>query len=162
MRTLEAIWQDSAAAVRGIRRSPAFALAAVATLALGIGANTAIFALINAVLLAPLPYPRADRIAQLWLMYPGGKSLVLSIPEVNLLGQQTEVFQDFAAYDFGGPGVNITGLDAPEQVKGIHVSRNYFRLFGARFQLGRGFSADEDRPNGGRVVVISHALWEQT
>lgn len=84
------------------------------------------------------------------------------IPEVNLLAQQTEVFQDFAAYDFGGPGVNITGLDAPEQVQGIHVSRNYFRLFGARFQLGRGFSADEDRPNGGRVVVISHALWEQT
>jgi putative ABC transport system permease protein len=161
MRTLEAMWQDSAAAVRGIRRSPAFALAAVATLALGIGANTAIFGLINAVLLAPLPYPRADRIAQLWLTYPGGKSLVLSIPEVNLLGQQTEVFQDSAAYDFGGPGVNITGLYAPEQVKGIHVSRNYFRLFGARFQLGRGFSTDEDRPNGGRVVVISHALWER-
>ena len=162
MRALvEAIRQDLAAAVRAIWRSPAFAVASATTLALGIGANTAIFTLINAVLLVPLPYPQADRIVQLWLTYPGNGGLLLSIPEINQFAQQTGVFQDFAAYDFGGPGVNITGLGEPEQVKGIHVSRNYFRLFGAHFQIGRAFSADEDRLNGARVVVISRGLWER-
>jgi predicted permease len=161
MRPLDRIQQDLAAAFRVIRRSPVFAIAAAAMLAIGIGANTAIFTLINAVLLAPLPYPRADRIVQMWLTGQGGSGLILSLPEINLLAQQRRVFQDFAAYDFGGPGVNIIGAGEPEQVKAIHVSRNYFRLFGARLQMGRSFSADEDLPNGGRVVVISHALWER-
>lgn len=161
MGTLDSIRQDLAAAVRMIRRSPGFAIAAVATLTLGIGANTAIFTLIDAVLLAPLPYPQADRIVQLWLAYPGSGGVILSIPEINLLARQTGVFQDFAVYDFGGPGVNITGAGEPEQVKAIHVSRSYFRLFGARFQIGRSFSAEEDRPNGARVAVISSGLWKR-
>lgn len=161
MRSLDVIRQDLANGIRMIRRGPGFAIAAVATLALGIGGNTAIFTLINAVLLAPLPYPHADRIIQLWLSYPGSGGLILSIPEINLLAQQTGVFQDFVAYDFGGPGVNITGAGEPEQVKAIHVSRTYFRLFGARFQAGRSFSSDDDRPNGGRIVVISDGLWQR-
>lgn len=130
-------------------------------LAIGIGVNTAIFTLINAALLAPLPYPKADRIVQLWLTEQGGSGLILSVPEINLLARQSRLFQDFAAYDFGGPGVNVAGASEPEQVKAIHVSRDYFRLFGARFEIGRSFSTDEDRPNGGRVVIISHALWKQ-
>src|SRR5215467_13227055 len=161
MVSLDAMRTDLAAGVRALWRGPGFAFAAVATLAIGIGANTAIFTLINAVLLAPLPYPRADRIVQLWLNHPGGGGLILSIPEINLLGQQTAILQDFTAYDFGGPGANLTGAGEPEQVKAIHVSRNYFRLFGARFQIGRSFTADEDRPGGGRLVVISHSLWER-
>src|SRR5215472_14700775 len=161
MRALDAILQELAGGFRALRRRPGFAIAAITILAIGIGANTAIFALINAVLLAPLPYPRADRIVQLWLTEPAGSGLILSIPEINPLAQQGSVFQDFAAYDFGGPGVNITGTNEPEQAKAIHVSSNYFHLFGARFEIGRSFSADEDRPNGGPVVVISHALWER-
>src|SRR5579872_6276712 len=117
MGALDAVRQDLASGIRMIRRSPGFAIAAVATLALGIGANTAIFTLIDAVLLAPLPYPQADRIVQLWLAYPGNGGVILSIPEINLLARQSSVFQDFAAYDFGGPGVNITGVGEPEQVK---------------------------------------------
>ena len=155
------IRQDLASGLRTLRRSPGFAIAAFSALALGIGANTAIFTLINTVLLAPLPYPRSERIVQLWLTYPGSGGLLLSIPEINLLTQQTRVLQDFAVYDFRGPGINITGVGEPEQVKAIHVSSNYFRLFGARIQVGRSFSVDEDRPNGGRVVVISNALWER-
>ena len=161
MGSLDAIRQDLPSGLRMLWRSPGFAIAAFSALALGIGANTAIFTLINAVLLAPLPYPRSDRIVQLWLTYPGSGGLLLSIPEINLLAQQTRVLQDFAVYDFRGPGVNITGVGEPEQVKAIHVSSNYFRLFGARIQIGRSFSVDEDRPNGGRVVVISNALWER-
>ena len=159
MRILEMLRHDAATAARMLRRSPGFAMAATATLALGIGANTAIFSLINATLLEPLPYPAPDRIVQFWLTAPNGGGLILSIPEVNILAQQTSVFEDVAAYDFGGPGVNITAVGEPEQVKAIHVSASYFRLFGARVESGRTFTADEDRPNGGRVVVLSHGLW---
>ena len=159
MRILEMLRYDAAIAVRMLRRSPGFAVAATATLALGIGANTAIFSLINTTLLEPLPYPQPDRIVQLWLMAPNGGGLILSIPEVNILTQQTSAFEDVAAYDFGGPGVNITAVGEPEQVKAIHVSASYFRLFGARLEFGRTFTADEDRPNGGRVVILSHELW---
>jgi predicted permease len=163
MRALDAILQDVLGGFRALRRRPGFAIATIAILALGIGANTAIFTLINAVLLAPLPYPHADRIVQLWLSdrRAGGGGLVLSLPEINLLAKQTDVFQDFAAYDFGGPGINITGSGEPEQVKAIHVSKNYFRLFGAELEIGRPFNTEEDRPNAGRFVVISHALWER-
>lgn len=151
--------KDVIIAVRMLRRSPGFAIAAVLTLSLGIGSNTAIFSLINATLLEKLPYPEADRIVQLWLTTPEGGGLTLSIPEVNLLMQQTSAFEDVAAYDFSGPGVNITGAGEPEQVKAIHVSAAYFRLFGARVETGRTFTADEDRPNGSRVVIMSHGLW---
>ena len=159
MRILEMLRQDAAIALRMLRRSPGFAIAAVATLAVGIGANTAIFSLINATLLEPLPYPESDRIVQLWLASPDGGGLTLSIPEFNTLSQQADALEDVAAYDFGGPGVNITGVGEPEQVKAIHVSRAYFRLFGARIEAGRTFTEGEDRPNGGRAVVLSYALW---
>src|SRR5260370_22246644 len=159
MRILEILRQDAAITTRMLRRSPGFAIAAVSTLALGIGANTAIFTLINTTLLEPLPYPGADRMVQLWLTAPTGGGLTLSIPEINVLTQQTNAFDAVAAYDFGGPGVNITGVGEPEQVKAIHVSASYFRLFGARVESGRTFTPDEDRPNGARVVVLSHGLW---
>jgi putative ABC transport system permease protein len=159
MTIMEMLLHDGATAVRLLRRNPEFAVAAMATLALGIGANTAVFSLINATLLEPLPYPEPDRIVQLWLTSPNGGGLILSIPEVNILAQQTSVFDDVAAYDFGGPGVNITAVGEPEQVEAIHVSGSYFHLFGARVEYGRTFTPDEDRPNGGRVVVLSHGLW---
>jgi predicted permease len=145
--------------LRSLRRAPVFSIAAIATLALGIGANTAIFSLIDATLLDPLPYPDAGRIVQIWFTTQDGASTNHSIPAVNILARQSQIFENVTAYDFGGPGVNLTGGDQPEQVQAIHVSAAYFRLFGAPFELGRGFTADEDRPNGGRVAVISHALW---
>jgi predicted permease len=161
MTRAEALWQDVRIGARMLRRSRGFTIAAVATLALGIGANTAIFSLINAALLQPLPYPDAERIVQLWLTTPEGAGLTLSIPEFNLLKQQHAIFRDVAAYDFGGPGINITGAGEPEQVKAIHVSSAYFQLFGARVIAGRTFSADEDRPGGGRVVILGHGLWQR-
>ncbi|HEV3119954.1 MAG TPA: ABC transporter permease, partial [Gemmataceae bacterium] len=134
---------------------------AIAALTLGIGANTAIFSVINAVMLRPLSYPDPDRLVQLVLSTREGKGRTFSIPEFVNCRTQTSVLQDVAAYDFGGPGVNLTSGDQPEQVRGIHVSADYFRLLGAPVILGRTFSADEDRPGGVRVVVISSGLWRR-
>jgi putative ABC transport system permease protein len=147
-------------AVRMFRMNPGFTFAAIAALALGIGINTAIFTVVDAVLLKPLTYPDADRIVQFLLTSPQGKDAIASIPKFHLWEQQTKVFQDVAAYDFGGPGFNLTG-DRPEQIHGIHVTQAYFNLFGASPILGRTFTAQEDSPNGGKVVVLSYGLWQR-
>jgi putative ABC transport system permease protein len=146
-------------AVRMLWRSPGFALTAIAALALGIGANTAIFSVVNAVLLAPLAYPHADRLVQLQLTYPQGDSPVASIPNFNVWRQQTQAFDAVAAYDSSGPGINLTGNGLPEQLKGIHASAGYFDVFGVPMALGRAYTAQEDIPNGPNVVVISNSLW---
>ena len=153
--------QDLRYALRQLRSAPGFTIVAVAVLALGIGANTAIFSVINAVLLKPLTYPDPDRIVQFLLTSPEGSSPGASPTKFNIWREQTKVFQDISAYDFGGPGFNLTGGSNPERVQGLHVSANYFRLFGAAPVLGRTFTEDEDRPNGGNVVVISYGLWQR-
>ncbi|RXS98227.1 ABC transporter permease [Silvibacterium dinghuense] len=142
-------------------KNPGFTLAAVGALALGIGANTAIFSVVNAVLLKPLTYPDPDRIVHLMLTYPDGSGPVTSPTKYNLWRTETgSVLQDVTAYDFGGPGFNLTG-DHPEQVHGIHASEAFFRLFGAPVMLGRTFTPQEDSPNGGNVVVLSYGLWQR-
>jgi putative ABC transport system permease protein len=140
--------------------NPAFTFTAVAALALGIGANTAIFTVVNAVLLKPLSYPDPDRMVQLMNTGPDGQWAGASPTKFNNWRAQTSVLEDVTAYDFGGPGFNLTGA-VPEQVHGIHVSEAYFRLFGAPILLGRTFTPQEDSPNGGHVVVISYGLWQR-
>ncbi len=140
-------------------KNPGFTLAVVAALALGIGADTAIFSVVNAVLLKPLTYPDADRIVQFLLTGPGGEGPGASATKLHLWQEQTNVFQDVAGYD-GGGGMNLTG-GVPEQVHGVHVTEAYFRLFGAPFVQGRPFTQAEDRPHGGNVVVISNGLWKR-
>lgn len=153
-------WKDLKHALHLFIKSPGFTIAAVSALALGIGANTAIFTVVNAVLLKPLGYPDADRIVQCELTGPNGHFPAASIPKFMIWRQQTNVFKDVAAYDFAGPGFNITG-DRPELVHGIHVSEAWFRVFGAPVMLGRTFTQQEDLPNGGKVVVLSYGLWER-
>ena len=157
----ENLLQDIRYAFRMLRRSPGFTATAIAALALGIGANTAIFTVVNTVLLQPLAYPQPDRLVQLELSGPEGNANVTSIPKYEIWREQTQVLQDVAAYDEGGPGVNLTGGDRPEQLKGVHVSASFFPLFGASMAAGRAFSADEDRPGGARLVVISNGLWRR-
>jgi predicted permease len=140
-------------------KNPGFTIAVVAALALGIGADTAIFSVVNAVLLKPLTYPEPDRIVQILLTGPGGEGPGASATKFNVWKEQTSVFSDVAGYDNGG-GMNLTGA-IPEQVHGEHVTEGYFRVFGAPFQLGRGFTRDEDRPHGGSVVVVSYGLWKR-
>lgn len=158
---METTLADVRLAWRVLRRSPAFTLTAIAALTLGIGANTAIFSVVNAVLLKPLPYPDPDRIVQLLGVTPQGKFSTLSVPIYNVLHEQTQALDDVAAFDAGGPGINIGGGDRPEQVKGIHVSHEFFRLFGVPIPIGRAFNAGEDRPRGPNVVVISDGLWHR-
>jgi putative ABC transport system permease protein len=151
-------WDYFKHSLRMFSKNPGFTIAAIAALALGIGTNTAIFTVVNAVLLKPLTYPDADRIVQFQLTFPDGKGIAASIPKFFKWKAQTDAFQDVAAYDFGGPGFNLTG-GSPEQVHGLHVSEAYFRLFGAPVMLGRAFTPQEDSPNGGKVVVLSYGLW---
>jgi len=154
------LWHDLKHSLRSLFKNPGFTIAAVAALALGIGTNTAIFTVVNTVLLKPLTYPDADRIVQFMITSPTNRAAIASPTKFNNWRQQTSVFQDVAAYDFGGPGFNLTG-DHPEQVHGIHVSEAYFRLFGAPIMLGRTFTPQEDSPNGGKVVVLSYGLWQR-
>ncbi|MBM3728712.1 MAG: ABC transporter permease [Acidobacteria bacterium] len=157
----EGIMLDLRLALRVLRRSPGFVLTAVATLALAVGANSAIFSLISAVLLEPLPYPRPEQLLQFWFSTQQGDSLILSMPSVRAIWAETDLFDGVAAYDFGGPGVTVSGGGEPEQVPAIHVSEPYFRLLGARVSAGRHFTPEEDRPRGGNHAVISHALWQR-
>jgi putative ABC transport system permease protein len=147
-------------AFRMLLGNPAFTITAIAALALGIGANTAIFTVVDNVLLKPLTYPQPDRMVQFLLTFPDGDGPGASPVNFNLWRAQTSVFHDVAAYDFGGPGFNLTGA-VPEQVHGIHASEAYFRLFGAPVLLGRTFTPQEDSPNGGHVVVISYGFWQR-
>jgi len=140
-------------------QNPGFTIAVVAALALGIGADTAIFSVVNTVLLKPLSYPEPDRIVQLLCTGTDGEGPCGSATKLHIWQEQTSVFQDVAAYD-GGGGMNLTGA-IPEQVHGEHVTEGFFRVFGAPFILGRGFTQAEDRPNGGNVTVISGGLWKR-
>ena len=140
-------------------QNPGFTIAVVAALALGIGADTAIFSVVNTVLLKPLSYPDPDRIVQFMNTYKGGEDAGAAATEFEMWREQTSAFQDVAAYSNSG-GMNLTGA-VPEQVHGVHVSEAYFRLFGAHFVQGRGFTTAEDLPHGGNVVVISGGLWKR-
>jgi predicted permease len=157
---LENLGRDARYAMRQLRRTPNFTIAAILTLALGIGANSAIFSVINAVLLKPLSYPHPNRIVQFLLTFPDGPVPSASVPDFRLWREQARVFHDVSAYDFSGAAMSLTG-DVPEQVRGVHVTANYFRLFGAPMLLGRTFTTEEDRPNGGKVVVLSYGLWKR-
>jgi len=157
----ETIRQDIVYALRAMRRNPAFTATALAALAIGIGANSAIFSVIDAVLLKPLVYPDPDHIAYFFVTTPAGPSYGASATKFNELRKQTSIFQDVSAYEFNGAQLNVTGGALPEQIHGIRVSEAYFRLFGAPVIQGRTFTGDEDRPNGDRVVVISYGLWQR-
>jgi predicted permease len=147
--------------VRMFWKNPGFTIAVLAALALGIGADTAIFSVVNAVLLKPLTYPEPDRIVQfLNTSREGGEFPGASATKFHLWQQQTSVVQDVAAYDFSGKGLNLTG-NIPEQVHGVHASEAFFRLFGARMLLGRSFTPQEDMPHGGNVVVLSYGFWQR-
>lgn len=158
---LDRLRQDLAYAFRQLRKNKGFASVAIATLALGIGANTAIFSVVNKVLLQPLTYPDPGRIVQFLQKLPNQSDTYTSVPKFETFRQQTRVFEDVSGYDWGGAGVNLTGGAFPQQVTGIHVTADYFRLFGAPIELGRTFTAKEDRPNGPHVVVLSDGLWRQ-
>src|SRR3954471_16015143 len=156
---LEALGKDLRYAFRIFSQSPGFAAAAVAALALGIGANTAIFSVVNAVMLKPVAFQDPDRIVMFMNTSPQGSGPAASPAKFQHYREQTSVVQDVAAFRTGV--VNYTGGSFPEQLRSGQVSADFFRLLGAPVLRGRTFSADEDLPNGPKVVVLSAQLWER-
>jgi putative ABC transport system permease protein len=139
-------------------KSPAFSLIAILTLGLAIGANSAIFSVVNAVLLRPLPYPKSEQLVRVFGTQPQ-LALAPSAP-ANFLEWKTEneVFERIATYV--GQGFNLTGSDKPERVIGCRVSGDIFQLLGMRPALGRDFTEDEDRHGAERVLILSHEFWQ--
>jgi predicted permease len=158
---VETCWQDLRFAVRSLARTPGFTTVALLVIAAGIGVNTAVFSVVDAVLLKPLTYPDPQALVQLVTTSNQGPIPVASIPEYDIWQQQSNIFKQVAAYDWAGAGTNLAGGDYPEQVLGMHVTSGYFALFGARVVAGRTFTAAEDSPNGGHVTVLSYGLWKE-
>lgn len=153
--------QDLRLAGRMLRRNPGFAAMSVLALALGIGATTSIFSVVNGVLLRQLPYPDADRLMLLWeksepLQLP---RMWVSLPNFNDWRERNRVFEDLAVFGFGETG--LTGAGEPEQIPVAWSTRSLFSVLGARPALGRGFTAEEDRPGGPAAVLLSDGLWQR-
>jgi putative ABC transport system permease protein len=159
--SFEYIWHDVRFAVRSLLKAPAFTVVAILVIAVGIGANTAVFSVINTVLLKPLTYPDPQSLVHLMNTGDQGSFPGANVPKFNIWRQQTGVFHQVAAYDNGGAGLNLTGNDQPEQVQGVHVTADYFSILGAPVIAGRTFTAAEDSPHGGNVVVLSYGLWKR-
>ncbi len=152
---------DFRVSIRTLLRSPGFALTAVAALALGIGANAAIFSLVNQVLLHPAGIWRPDRVVAVRVKYDklNLKSIPISVPDFADVRNRRDTFEHAAVVNQGD--FNYTGGDAPERLQGASVSLEWFDVFGARPQIGRVFTAQEDQPNANQVVVLSHAAWRR-
>jgi predicted permease len=153
------LWQDLRYSVRTLRHAPGFAVVAILTLAVGIGANAAIFSFVNAILLNPLPYSTGDRIVRVLEKPPGGPDARNGISTLNYLDWRTQntVFE-YMAPQTGG-GMVLTGTGDPVMLAGSRVGVHYFDIFGMKPALGRFFLAEEDQLGKERVVVLTSVLW---
>src|SRR5262245_984461 len=146
-------------ALRGLRTSPGFAAVVALTLALGIGATTAIFSAVKPVLFDSLPYPNADRVAVIWDHATDGSQIDLTFGTYREIVQRSRAFDAIAAMKPWQP--TLTGAAEPERLEGQRVSAPYFQTLGVRPATGRDFEAPDDRPDAAPVVVISDGLWRR-
>jgi predicted permease len=154
---IEQLLQDACYGVRALRKNPGFAMVVVLTLALGIGANTAIFSVVSAVVLAPLPYPEPNRLVMVWESRPNVKTLSTSYPDFMDWQRNARSFEQMAAltsrnYDLTSPGT-------PQHLDGMEISSGFFSTLGVKLAMGHDFSPSEDRPHGAPAVIISDRLW---
>ncbi|HEX6908518.1 MAG TPA: ABC transporter permease [Terriglobales bacterium] len=159
------LMQDVRYGLRVLRKSPGFAAVAVIVLALGIGANTAIFSVVNAVLLRPLPYPDPSRLMQVWHVpppksFPGMTMFAVSPANYLDWERQNHVFQSMAIYGFRS--FNITGSDQPQALRASAVSQDFYSTLGVSPTLGRTFTAEEEQPGRDHVVILGYALWKSS
>ncbi len=152
------IRKDVGYALRTLRHNPAFTLAAVLTLALGIGANTAIFSVIDMALLRPLPYPNPDTLIMLYSRYPGGNGPLAPADYLDFR-RDSKSFQQLAAYRQAA--YNLSGQERPERIEGAVVTPNFFAVFGVPALVGRTLSAERDGPGAARTAVLSYGLWQR-
>jgi putative ABC transport system permease protein len=161
---MNSLWKDIRYGMRTLLRRRGFALIALLTLALGIGANTAIFSVVSAVLLRPLPFADPERLTMVWQTWPQGNwpQLPFSHPNFTDLREQSQLFESVAAWtSYSDTRFNLSGGPQPEQVQYACVSANLFSVLGVAPMQGRVFLADEDRLDAGRVAIISHGLWQR-
>jgi predicted permease len=153
-------WRDYRHAARTLVKSPAYSLVAVATLALGIGANTSIFSVVNQVLLNPAGISDPDRVVALRVKYEklALLNIGVSVPDFADVRNSTDLIECAALVSQGD--YNFTGSAIPERLRGANVSYRWFDVFGARPRLGRAFQPEEDKPNANRVVVLSYPAWQ--
>ncbi len=158
---LDTLLQDLRFGARMLRKNAAFTIVAVLTLALGIGANTAVFSVVQGVLLRPLPYKNPESLVAAWNTY------LPTLPQIGLSGadlknwrQQAKSFSEMAGYRFVGQGFNVTGEGEPDRLEAAYATSNLFPLLGVRPVAGRTFDAKEDNPASAPVVVISHRVWQ--
>src|SRR5262249_29466294 len=152
-----AIVRDIRLGFRMLFKSPAFSLASVLALALGIGANAAMFSVVNPVLLRPFPYDHSERLVTAFTTDRRFRQAAVSPADYVEWQKQTEVFDDIACYT--GGALNLGGIERPERVDGIAVSASIFRVLGVQPEIGRALVDEENRPGGNKAVVMSHNLW---
>jgi putative ABC transport system permease protein len=155
------LWQDLRYGVRTLRRNPRFTAVAIVALALGIGANTAIFSVVYGVLLRSLPYEEPDRLVVMLRqsLRDGGPGGPVAPANFYDWREQARSFEQMTAAEMWGP--TLTEQDAPEKLAGLRASANLFEMLGAKPALGRGFLPEDERPENERVVVLSHGLWQR-
>jgi len=156
---VDSVIQDLRYAIRTLLKSPGFTLVAVLTLALGIGANTAIFSVVDAVLLRPLPYPASDRLVAIWGSFGADRERVTAYTDVMDFRAQNTSFEAIGVER--GESVNLTGRETPERLNGEFVTADVFGVLGAKAAQGRTFTAEETTPGSGReVAVLSYDAWK--
>ncbi|HEY7180841.1 MAG TPA: ABC transporter permease [Blastocatellia bacterium] len=158
---MHSFWQDLRYGARMLLKNPGFTLIAVLTLALGIGANTAIFSVVNGVLLSALPYPQPEQLAMVWCdnRRQGIPDDITSYPNFVDWRNRNKTFQGMAGVT--SDRYNLTGTGEPEEISAATVSINFFKLMGVNTALGRAFTAEEEQPGRDKVVVLSHSLWQR-
>ncbi len=160
----ESLLQDGRYALRQLRRNPGFTVTVVVTLALAIGANTAIFSIVNALMLKSLPYPHPDRMGTIYTRVTGTRA---SDERHHIDGEQWELLRDnvpaliSAVSSFGNSGVNLQAGSSAQYVQGRRVSAHYFDVLGIQPAIGRSFAEDDDRPHGPQMVILSDGLWHR-
>jgi predicted permease len=155
------LWKDVRESARSLAKQPRFTVVAALTLALGVGAVTAIFSVVNGILLQPLPFPQADRIVNVWSNAPtlGYDQFPLSPDLYFFYEQHNDVFEDMSL--FQQQRVNLSGEGAPEVIDVLATTASYFPTLGVSFSMGRSYRLDEDLPDAPRVVVLSHRYWTE-
>lgn len=158
---METLIKDIRYGARSLLKRPALAIIAIVTLAVGIGANSAIFSTVNALLLKPLPFPDPDRIVALWDKVPSRGVERNEVAVANYLDwrAQNKTFEQLGIYRWWS--TNLTGSDSPERVQGFQVTPNFLDIVGVKPMMGRGFSAEEDQPGKDAVALLTYSLWQR-
>src|ERR1035438_2671178 len=155
---MQSILQNLRYALRQLRKSPGFTITAILTLALGIGANTAIFTVVYATLLAPMPYPKPDQLVMVWSKIQGDRNGIAAQDFVDWKNQNT-AFRDLNA--FTGGSYNLATKEQPEYLQGQQTTPGFYKMMGVKFQSGRDFLPEEGTLGREHVVILVNKLWKR-